>query len=96
MIRVVIELHRPGSDRPEELGRLEIANFGGDTPVADYSVKAVMREPGRDLRILQRPLYNFDRLRWNILGLLHQSLEALGPDTMKASEDDLRPLVTGE
>lgn len=88
MIRVTIELHRPGS-RPQELGHLEITNQSpGDGAEADYSIKSVVRNPSGDIRILQRPLFGFARKHWNVLGLLAQCLEALGPDAMRGREDN--------
>jgi hypothetical protein len=88
MIKVTIDLHAPGR-RPVELATIEISNQSHTNPRADYSVKMVYGPPGADVRIMQKPLYSFDRLRWNVLGLLVQALEALGTEVMTGDTNAL-------
>lgn len=81
MIRVIVELHRAG-ERPQELARIEISNAGGTPVEADYSVQSVARLTDGSTSIQQRGLWGFQRRRWNVLGLLHTALEAIGKDAM--------------
>lgn len=92
-IKVVIELHDNDTDNPTELARIEVSeqtsHGGGEV---DYSIKAVVRNQGGDIRVIQRPLLNFHNGQWNSLGLLAQCLELLGPDVMRGKEqNELEP-----
>lgn len=88
MIRVTVELipRRGGAKR--ELARLDISNVSGPgAGAANYSIQGAYEHPNGDRTIIQTGLYGYERLRWNVLGLLYAALTAIGEESMRANPE---------
>ena len=74
-----------------ELARIEIENIGGDTEYGDYSVR-LLAHKGQGTGVHQRGITEFPRRRYNVLALLLQALNTLGPSELEfEGEWDTRP-----
>ena len=99
MIRVTVELVPNGDEkRARKMGRMEIVNQSwGDSrwPVeADYAVQ-VVTDIGDAASVQQRMVYDHNRLRWNVWGLILSALESLGTEALLYVGDE-RALGAGE
>lgn len=85
----VIEVTIKHVESKRELARITIENTGGTTDKGDYSIRIAADRVGA-VGIIQRGVYGFPRLRYNVLALLLQALKTLDEDELRL-EDEVGP-----
>lgn len=88
MIRVTVDLIPGGEEPGKELARMEIVNVWTDPKAifAEYSIQIVVRHPNGNVAVHQRLMSRFHRGRYNVLGLLLESLRTLDEKDLLSEE----------
>ena len=89
MIRVTVEYLPAGNKRRGEvIGRMDITNdlTSDDETTGNYVVQFGSERGGQSVGLHRRRILDFPRLRFNVWGLIHQALIALGPEAMESDE----------